>query len=183
MKLFFDFFPIALFFIAYKLFGIYVATAIAMAAAVFQVIFYRLKHQHYEKVHLLSLGIIMVLGSATLFFHDPWFIKWKPTGIYWLMALLFLGSTFVGQKTLIQKIMENNISLPQRIWKRLNLIWFTFFGLMGFLNLYIAYHYDTDTWVNFKLFGGLGLTFVFVFFQAVYLAKHLEADKRLGNQS
>jgi intracellular septation protein len=174
MKLLFDFFPILLFFIVYKFFGIYVATAVAMVASLFQVIFYRLKFQHYEKMHLISLAIIMVLGSATLFFQNPWFIKWKPTGIYWLSALVFLGSSFVGSKPIIQKMMEANVSLTNQIWHRLNTAWGLFFILMGALNLYVAYCFDTDAWVNFKLFGGVGFTLLFVLIQAFYLTKHID---------
>lgn len=173
MKLLFDFFPILVFFICYKLFGIYAATAVAMVASLFQVIFYRLKHQRYEKMHLISLGLIIVLGGATLFFHNPWFIKWKPTGIYWLTALVFLGSSFIGQKPLVQKMMEGNINLPTKIWRRLNWAWMFFFICMGALNLYVAYSFSTDIWVNFKLFGGAGLTLVFVFLQAMYLTRHV----------
>ena len=172
MKLLFDFFPIVLFFICYKFFGIYNATAAAMAASVFQVIFHRLKHQRYEKLHLISLGLILVLGGATLFFHNPWFIKWKPTGIYWLSSLVFIGSAFIGKKPLIQKMMESNITLPTKIWHRLNLAWAAYFIFMGVLNLYVAYYYDTNVWVNFKLFGGAGFMLIFVFFQALYLTKH-----------
>jgi intracellular septation protein len=174
MKLLFDFFPIVLFFIVYKLFGIYTATAVAMLASVSQVAFYRLKFQHYEKMHLFSLAIIMVLGSATLFFHNPWFIKWKPTGIYWLSALIFFGSSYIGNKPIIQKMMEANVSLRSQIWHRLNVAWSLFFVVMGALNLYVAYHFDTDVWVNFKLFGGVGFTVLFVLLQALYLAKHME---------
>ncbi|MFA5960158.1 MAG: septation protein A [Tatlockia sp.] len=173
MKLFFDFFPIFIFFLSYKLLGIYYATGIAMAASLFQVVFYRLKHQRYEKMHVISLALIFVLGGATLFFHNPWFIKWKPTGIYWLTALVFLGSCFIGKKPLIQKMMEGNIHLPPKIWLRLNHAWALFFVLMGSINLYIAYYYSTDIWVNFKLFGGAGFTLVFVFLQAMYLTRHL----------
>ena len=173
MKLLFDFFPILLFFICYKLFGIYSATAVAMVASMVQVIFYRLKHQRYEKMHLISMTLILVLGSATLFFHNPWFIKWKPTGIYWLSSLVFLGSAFVGKKTLIQKMMETNIHLPPQIWSRLNTAWALFFILMGALNLYVAYYFNTDIWVNFKLFGGAGFTFLFVFLQSIYLTRHM----------
>ncbi|CEK10959.1 septation protein A [Legionella hackeliae] len=173
MKLLFDFFPILLFFISYKLFGIYNATAVAMAASLFQVIFHRLKHQRYEKIHLISLAIIFVLGGATLFFHNPWFIKWKPTGIYWLTSLVFLLSPIVSNKPLIQKMMEGNINLPLKIWYRLNYAWALFFVLMGSVNLYVAYYYSTDIWVNFKLFGGAGFTLLFVFLQAIYLTRHL----------
>ncbi len=172
MKLLFDFFPIVLFFMCYKFFGIYNATAVAMVASVSQVIFHRLKHQRYEKLHLISMGLILVLGGATLFFHNPWFIKWKPTGIYWLSSLVFLGSTFIGKKPLIQKMMENNIQLPKKIWNRLNIAWSVYFLCMGGLNLYVAYFYNTDIWVNFKLFGGAGFMLIFVFLQALYLTKH-----------
>ena len=106
MKLLFDFFPILLFFICYKLFGIYYATAVAMIASVFQVVFFRIKHQHFEKMHVISLVLILVLGGATLFLHDPWFIKWKPTGVYWLTAIVLLGSRLFSSKTLTQKMME-----------------------------------------------------------------------------
>ena len=176
MKLLFDFFPIFIFFVCFKYYGIYAATAIAMVASVLQVIIYRLKHQRYEKMHLISLSIIMVLGGATLFFHNPLFIKWKPTGIYWLSALAFLGSAFVGKKTIIQKMMEGNVSLPSKIWGRLNFAWSIFFLVMGAVNIYVAYHYDTDVWVNFKLFGGAGFTLIFVFLQAIYLTKHIQDD-------
>jgi len=172
MKILFDFFPILLFFICYKLYGIYTATAVAMAASLAQVVFHRLKHRRYEKLHLISLGLILILGGATLFFHNPWFIKWKPTGIYWLSSLVFLGSSWIGKKPLIQKMMEGNINLPKKIWLRLNYAWAVFFIIMGALNLYIAYHYDTDVWVNFKLFGGAGFMLVFVFIQAMYLTRH-----------
>jgi intracellular septation protein len=179
MKLLFDFFPILLFFIVFKFFGIYTATAVAMVASVTQVLFYRLKFQHYEKMHVISLAIIMVLGGATLFFHNPWFIKWKPTGIYWLSALVFLGSSFIGSKPIIQKMMEANVQLNTKIWHRLNAAWALFFVVMGALNLYVAYHYDTDAWVNFKLFGGVGFTLLFVLIQAFYLTKHMD-EKELG---
>lgn len=181
MKLLFDFFPIFIFFLSYKLAGIYAATAIAMAASLFQVIFYRYKHQHFEKMHLISFGLIFVLGGATLFFHNPLFIKWKPTGIYWLTALIFLGSPLVSKKTLIQKMMEGNISLPSQIWFRLNFAWAIFFVLMGSANLYVAYYYSEDIWVNFKLFGGTGFTLVFVVLQALYLTRHL-IDKDIERQ-
>ncbi|OGV51998.1 MAG: septation protein A [Legionellales bacterium RIFCSPHIGHO2_12_FULL_42_9] len=177
MKPLFDFFPIVLFFIGYKFFGIYNATAVAMAASIAQVIFFRIKYQRYEKMHLISLALILVLGGATLFFHDPWFIKWKPTGIYWLTAIVLLTSRFFGTKTLTQKMMESNINLPTHIWYRLNYAWTNFFTLMGGLNLYVAYYYTTDAWVNFKLFGGVGLTLLFVILQAFYLSQHLIEEK------
>jgi len=181
MKLLFDFFPILLFFVCYKFLGIYFATGVAMAASLLQVIFHRLIHLKYEKLHLISLALIMILGGATLFFHNPWFIKWKPTGIYWLSSLALFSSAFIGKKNIIQKMMEENIKLPKKIWNRLNAAWGFFFVIMGALNLYVAYNYDTDSWVNFKLFGGAGFTLLFVFFQAIYLTRHI-VEKDLENQ-
>ncbi|MDF1677308.1 MAG: septation protein A [Legionellaceae bacterium] len=172
MKLLFDFFPILVFFICFKLFGIYTATAVAIVLSILQVVIYRIKYQRYEKLHIISLVMIVVLGGATLIFHNPWFIKWKPTAIYWLSSILFLGSAYIGKKPIIQKIMEHNITLPDKIWRRLSHAWSVFFALMGIANLYIAHHYDTNTWVNFKLFGGAGCTLIFVLLQALYLAKH-----------
>ena len=176
MRLLFDFFPILIFFICYKAFDLYLATKVAMVASLVQVIYFRLKNQSYEKMHLISMSFILVLGGATLFFHNPWFIKWKPTSIYWLSSLVLLGSCFIGKKTVIQIMMEDNINLPEKIWRRLNVTWAIFFALMGALNLYVAYNYDTDVWVNFKLFGGLGFTMFFLFLQAIYLTRHVIED-------
>ncbi len=176
MKLLFDFFPVLLFFIAFKLWGIYAATAVAILASFLQVLVFWLSHRRFDKMHLVTLAMILVLGGATLLFHNPVFIKWKPTGIYWITALIFLASQFIGNKPIVQKMMENNISLPDMIWKRLNIAWITFFTVMGIINIYIAYNYDTDTWVNYKFFGGLGLTVLFVLIQSVYLARHIKDD-------
>lgn len=173
MKLLYDFFPILLFFIVFKIFGIYTATAVAIATSFIQVLLYRLKYQCFEKVQVISSIIIVTLGGATLFFHNPVFFKWKPTGVYWLSALVFLGSSFIGKKSIIQKMMEHNINLPTKIWYRLNNAWGVFFIFLGALNLYVAYHYELDTWVNFKLFGGTGLTLLFVLLQAFYLSRHV----------
>ena len=174
MKLLFDFFPIVLFFLAYKFYDIYFATAIAMAASLGQVLFFRIKNQHYDTLHLVSLSLILVLGGATLFFHNPWFIKFKPTGIYWLSAMIFIGSNFIGKKPVIQRMMEANVTLPPRIWQRLSYAWGMYFVIMGCVNIYIAYYFSTDFWVNFKLFGGVGCMLMFVLMQALYLAKHAD---------
>ncbi len=172
MKFLVDFFPIVLFFIAYKFGDIYLATVTAIVASAIQVIWSRISHGRFEKMPLITLATILVLGGATLIFRNELFIKWKPTALYWVLALAFLLSQFIGQKPLIQRMLEQNIGLPNRIWQQLNLSWILFFTALGFLNLYIIYHFDTDTWVNFKLFGTLGLTFVFVILQGLYMAKH-----------
>jgi intracellular septation protein len=102
------------------------------------------------------------------------FIKLKPTGIYWLSALVFFGSNYIGKKPLIQKMMEANVTLSKKIWYRLNIAWTWFFVLMGAVNLYVAYHFNTNAWVNFKLFGGVGFTVLFVLIQAFYLTRHMD---------
>jgi intracellular septation protein len=178
MKLLFTIFPILLFFIAFKLFGIYTATAVAMIASVVQVITHRISYKHYEKLHLISLVLILTLGSATLIFHNPSFIKWKPTGIYWLCAITFLSSTWMSKKNIVRTMFEANIQLPEVIWHRLNMAWVLFFTLMGAFNLYVAFHYDMNTWVNFKLFAGAGVTLLFVFLQALYLTRDMQPLKK-----
>lgn len=172
MQTLFDFFPILLFFICYKFFGIYVATGTAMLVSLIQVLVFRVRFQKFETLQLISMGMILVLGGLTLIFHNPWFIKWKPTVIYWLSALVILFTSSFNTKSLIQKLMENNIQLPAKIWKRLNYSWVIFFTLMGTLNIYIAYHFDTDTWVNFKLFGGSGCLIIFILIQAFFLTRY-----------
>ncbi len=169
MRMLADFFPIILFFIAYKFYGIYAATAVAMAASITQVIIFWVKNRRVEIIHIITMLLILVLGGATLVLHD----EWKPTAINWSFALVFFASQLFGNKPLIQRMMEENISLPNKIWSRLNSSWALFFAIMGIANLYVIYHFDTNTWVNFKLFGVLGLTVVFVLVQAVYLTRHI----------
>jgi intracellular septation protein len=173
MKLFVDYFPILLFFIAYKFFDIYIATAVAIAATFLQVAFTWLKTRKVATMQLTTLAIIVIFGGLTLYLHDEQFIKWKPTVINWLFAVAFLGSQLFGQKTAIERMMGSSLTLPKPIWRRLNLSWVTFFLIMGSANLYVMSHYDRDTWVNFKLFGMLGLTFMFIVLQSFFLSRYL----------
>lgn len=173
MKLLFDFFPIVLFFVTYKLYGIYAATVVAMVASGCQVSYSWFKHRKVETMHLITFVLILVMGGATLYLQDELFIKWKPTLINWLFGAAFLGSHFFGEKTFIERMMQNNLTLPRPIWRRLNLGWAFFFGFLGSANVYVVYSFDTDTWVNFKLFGMLGLTLVFVVLQTAYLYRHI----------
>jgi intracellular septation protein len=177
MKLLFDFFPILLFFVAYKLYGIYTATAVAIAATFVQAGVYRLAHRRFENMHLLTLGIILVFGGATLLLHDETYIKWKPTVLNWLFGAAFLASQVFGRRTLVERMMGATLTAPAPVWARLNLSWVGFFAAMGALNLYVAYQFDTDTWVSFKLFGMMGLLLAFVVAQALYLARHLQEPK------
>lgn len=176
MKILADFFPIVLFFIAYKLYNIYVATVVAILASGIQVGIYWLKFKKLDRMQLITLILIVLLGGATLLLHETIYIKWKPTILNWVFGLFFMGSHFIGEKPLIRQLMEKNISLPSPVWTRLNLSWVVFFIAMGFINLFVVYHFSTSAWVNFKLFGMLGLTIVFVIIQAIYLARHVDPN-------
>lgn len=177
MKFLFDFLPILLFFIAFKLYDIYVATAVAMAVSIAQVGWSWTRHGKVDNMQWVTLGLIVVLGGLTLFLKDETFIKWKPTLVNWLFAAAFLGSQYIGSKSILQRMMAANITLPEPVWRRLNWLWVAFFSVLGAVNLYVAYNYDTATWVNFKLFGMMGLTILFVIAQGLYLSRHLKADE------
>ncbi len=176
MKLLFDFLPIALFFIAYKFGNIYIATGIAIVTSLIQVLWTKSRQGRFETMPLITLGIISVLGGATLIFQNELFIKWKPTAVYWALALVFLGSQFLSPKPIIQRMTEQNLQLPSAAWKKLNLSWVLFFTLMGCANVYVLKNFDTDTWVNFKLFGTLGLTLVFIILQVIYMARYKQSE-------
>jgi intracellular septation protein len=173
MKLLFDVFPVLLFFVAFKLYGIFVATAVAIGASFAQIAYLVARRRKIDTMLWVSVGVITVFGGATLLFGNETFIKWKPTVLYWLFAVsLVIGAT-VFRKNLVRSVMGAQVSLPEEVWKRLLASWVGFFAAMGALNLYVAYNFSTDTWVNFKLFGGIGLMLVFVLLQALMLAKHM----------
>jgi intracellular septation protein len=173
MKLLFDFFPILLFFVAFKLADIYVATLAAIAGAIIQVGYTWLKTRKIEPMHLISLVLIIVFGGATWLLKDELFIKWKPTVLNWLFAVAFLASQWFGDKPLIQRMLGAQLELPRTVWRRLNLAWILFFVGVGSANLFVVYNFDTEVWVNFKLFGMLGLTIAFVAVQSVFLSRYL----------
>lgn len=177
MKFLFDLFPIILFFGAYKLYDIYVATGVAIGAAFLQTGLFWFRQRRFEKMHLITLGILVVFGGLTLALRDPVFIKWKPTVVNWLFGATFLGSRLFSKTTLVERMMGHAITAPAFVWTRLNWAWITFFFCIGLLNLYVAYHYSEETWVNFKLFGMMGLTLVFVFAQAFYLSRYMATAK------
>jgi intracellular septation protein len=179
MKLLFDFFPIFIFFLVYKLYGIFVATAALMVSAAVQVGWSWYRHRRVDTLYWVTLGLTLALGGATLLLKDETFIKWKPTVVNWLFALAFLISQYVGSKPILQRMMAKNISLPDTIWTRLNWSWIIFFTAIGATNLYVAFsgHFSDDDWVNFKLFGMMGLTIVFVIGQAFYLSRHIKPDQ------
>ncbi len=178
MKLLFDLFPVLLFFVAYKLADIYVATGVAIIASIGQIAWRKRRRHPVENMQWISLAIIVVFGGMTLLLHDETFIKWKPTVLYGLFAVVLLVSRYAFGRNLIEAMMSKQVQLPVPIWNRLNLAWITFFALLGVLNIVIAYRFSTDAWVNFKLFGSLGLTVLFVIGQALYFSRHIQEDAR-----
>ncbi|NIN36528.1 MAG: septation protein A, partial [Gammaproteobacteria bacterium] len=130
-------------------------------------------HRRFEKMHLITLVVILCLGGLTILLRNKVFIMWKPTVVNWLFALVFLGSEFIGSKPLIQRMMDHAMNLPQLVWYRLNRSWIVFFIFSGLVNIYVAYNFAEHIWVNFKLFGLLGLTLLFAIGQAFYLARHI----------
>ncbi len=200
MKILFDLLPVILFFGAYKFAGanepaafelashwlgdgiaptqapILLATAVAIAATFGQIAWVWLRHRKVDTMLWVSLGIIVVFGGATLLFHNPTFIKWKPTALYWLFGGVLGVSALAFRRNLIRKMLEAQVQLPDPVWTRLNTAWTIFFIAMGFLNLYVAYSFSEATWVNFKLFGGMGLMLAFVLGQGFYLSKYIEEE-------
>lgn len=222
MKFLADLFPIILFFVGYKLWGIYVATAIAIAAALIQVGYHWFTKHRVENMQWVTLGLLVVFGGLTIALRDPLFVMWKPSVLNWLFAAAFFFSRYFGEKSLVERMMGHAVSVPKVIWSRLNTIWVLFFLLMGALNLFVASYFFTaeaalkaasglkeidlgqcanlftgevlelcrtaqayeENWVNFKLFGLMGLTLIFVIAQAIYLARHMKEDPAatdLGN--
>jgi len=151
-----DYFPLLLFFVAFKLWGIYTATAVAIAASVAQIAYFRTVRGTVAPVHWVSLAIIAVFGGATLVLHDETFIKWKPTVLYWLFALVLTGGRLIFRRNLIAALLPA-LTLPEPVWARITWGWVLFLVAMGAANLYVASNFATDTWVNFKVWGGIGL--------------------------
>jgi intracellular septation protein len=174
MKFLFDLFPVLVFFVAFKLYDIYVATGVAIAATFVQVGWLKLRGRKVEPVLWASLVIIALFGGATLALHDETFIKWKPTVLYWLFAGVLAGGELLAGRNLLRALLGAQLELPEAAWRRLNLSWIGFFAFMGAANLLVAYNFSTDAWVNFKLFGGIGLMLLFVLAQGLVLAKYLQ---------
>ena len=174
MKFLFDLFPVILFFVAFKFYDIYVATAVAIAATFAQVGWLKLRRRKVDPMLWASLAIIVVFGGATLALQDETFIKWKPTVLYWLFAAVLAGSELLFGRNLIRALLGAQIELPDHAWRKLNWSWIGFFAIMGAANLFVAYNFSTDAWVNFKLFGGMGLLLAFVLAQGLVLAKYLQ---------
>ncbi len=203
MKILFDFLPIALFFGMFKFAEsnkdwaaatatewlgfmvsggvvgaseapVLLATVVVIVATFAQILWLKARGRKVDAMLWVSLGLVTVLGGATIYFHSENFIKWKPTVLYWVMGGALLVGQLVFRKNGIKSLMSAQMVLPDPVWRIVNLSWVGFFTVMGFLNLWVAFNFSTSTWVNFKLFGGLGLMMVFVLAQALYLNKHIK---------
>ncbi len=202
MKLLFDLFPVILFFAAFKyseknpetaadwvaaLLGsalvdakqapILLATVVVIAATVAQIAWVHFRHGKVDKMLWISLGLVVVFGGLTLAFQNEAFIKWKPTILYWVFAISMAFSALILKKNPMKAMLGEQLTLPDPVWTKVNLSWIAFFAVMGVLNLVIAFNFPTDTWVNFKLFGGMGLMLVFVLAQGMFLSKYIEEEK------
>ena len=176
MKFLFDLFPVILFFTVFKWLGIYAATTAAIVATLGQIAWVKYRHGKVDGMLVASGVIIVVFGGATLLLHDETFIKWKPSVLYWLFATTLFFAEIIWNKNFIRSMMQAQVTLPDPVWRTLNHAWAGFFTLLGFLNLYVAYHFDTASWVNFKLFGTTGLMFAFIILQSVYLSRFISKE-------
>ncbi len=178
MKMLIEYFPVLIFFGAYITTDIYTATAVFMVAATVLALGYRLVSGQWHKVHLMVAALALVFGGLTLALHDPLFFKLKPTVLYAIFALVLVGSAFIGEKPMMQRLLGSQLELEAPIWRKLTFMWAGFFVFCGLLNLYIAFEFSEAFWVNFKLFGTLGLTLVFALLQGLYLAQHMPNESK-----
>jgi intracellular septation protein len=176
MRFLADYFPLLLFFVAFKLQGIWVATAVAIAASIVQIAWFHWRGR-VSAVHWLSLAIIVVFGGATLILRDETFIKWKPTVLYLSFAVILAAGKLGWRRDFLALVMKD-IELPPSIWTRLTWSWVAFFVAMAATNWYVAFHYPTETWVDFKVWGGIGLFLLFALAQGVFLARHVIEPQR-----
>ena len=199
MKLLIDFLPIVIFFIVYKMApqcietispllnadqiqyltdipAIVLATAVLIPATLLQILYTKMSTGKVETMHLVTLALVVTMGGATVILQDKTFIQWKPTVVNWLFAAAFLGSRFIGEKTILERMMGQNLTLPPEAWKNLTYAWVAFFTFSGVANIYVAYNFSEDIWVNFKLFGLLGLTIAFIVAQSFYLYRFMNPE-------
>lgn len=208
MKLLIDFLPIVIFFIVYKFApetiefispllnaeqtqlltdmpAIVLATAVLIPATMLQILYTKVTTGKIETMHLVTLALVVLMGGATVILQDKTFIQWKPTVVNWLFAIAFFGSRFIGNKTILERMMGQNLKLPANAWLNLNYAWVAFFAFSGIANLYVAYNFSEDVWVNFKLFGLLGLTLIFIIAQSFYLYRFMtpeDAEAKEGEE-
>ncbi len=184
MQALIDFFPLILFFTAYKLYGMFTAIAVLIVATFVQVAYLWFRYREVKQMHIITLVLVTLFGGLSIYFQDVTFIKWKVSVINWLFAVIVIGSQFIGKKTIMQRLMGSQISMPEPIWRKVNLSWGVFFTVVGFLNVYVAFYYQLDqteevreaTWVNFKVFWLMGLTLAFSLIQMLFISKYIDAE-------
>jgi intracellular septation protein len=181
MQFLFDLLPVIAFFVAYKLADIYVATGVLIIGVLIQTAVSWIRYRKVSGMLLTSAILVLVFGGLTLLIHDATFIKWKPTVVNWLFAGAFIVSHYLKGPSIVQRLMSDNVKLDDADWRRLNFMWVAFFIVAGALNIWVAYHFDEATWVNFKLFGLMGLTFLFAIAQGVWISRKAEATGTSDN--
>ena len=181
MQFLYEILPVFLFFLAFKFYDIYAATVVGIVATLLQVILSRAWTGKWDRKQLVTLAVFLFFGSMTLYFHNPIFVKWKPTVVFWIFGIVILGYQFFSAKPLMQRLMENMLQdkgeVPVHAWKKINIAWSLFFLSLGAINLYVAYAYSNAVWVNFKFYGVTGALFFFSLLQALYLARYLTETK------
>ena len=177
MKQFFEFIPLIIFFIVYKMVDIYAATGSLIITTGLLLAYNYFKHGKVEKMHVITFLMVLIFGSLTLILHDDLFIKWKVTAVYALFAIALLASQYIFKKPIIKQMLGKEINLPENVWQNLNFAWAVFFFILGLLNIYVAFYMAEDVWVNFKVFGLLGATIVFTLISGVYIYKYLPKDE------
>lgn len=191
MKFLFDFFPVLAMFIAFYIpedreQAIYFATYTIMICSFIQIASYWLLYKKFEKMHLLTLVVVLIAGSLTIYFKNELFIKWKPTVINWCFATAFIASHYIGKKTLFQRMLnmaDDQLQLPGHVWKNINMSWGIFFIFMGFVNLYVAFNFSTEFWINFKAWGMTLLNLTFMIGMGIYLYKYIKEDDEASTQN
>lgn len=184
MQALFEFLSVLLFFICFKLFDIYVATVVGIVTSGFQALLYRFIKKQWDQKQIIVFLVFSIFGGMTLYFHNPIFVKWKPTIVFWVFAFALLVSQWITEKPIMQRLLEpalleKNIETPRHLWMKLNHAWCSFFIILGAINLYVAYYFSNNAWVNFKLYGIMGATLVFAIAQSLYISKHI-AHKQLS---
>lgn len=184
MTLFYEIFPVFLFFISFKFYGIYVATVVGIVATAVQVIVNKLWKKNWDRKQVITLIVFVLFGSMTLYFHNPIFVKWKPTVVFWVFALFILGSQFFTKKPMMQRLMEKMLIeqgkavIPANVWTYINLMWAICFLILGAVNLYVAYHLSNNAWVNFKFYGITASLIILSIIQAFYLMRYMPGDEK-----
>jgi intracellular septation protein len=182
MQFLFDLLPVIAFFVAYKVWDIYVATGVLIVGVLLQTLVSWIRHRKVSGMLLTSAVLVLFFGGLTLLIHDATFIKWKPSIVNWLFAAAFFVSQYTSGPSIIQRMLGENVTLDDASWKKLNLMWVAFFLVAGTLNIIVAYRFDEATWVNFKLFGLMGLTLAFALLQGIWIARKTEAAGASGTK-